>query len=68
MYWHCRAVTSIDEITTGGTKFDNDFLKLVSNKIINRVQGINRIVYDISSKPPSTTDQMEIINGLKLSA
>ena len=51
-----RAVTSIDGMTADWFKFDNDFLELVSNKIINRVHGINRVVYDISSKPPSTIE------------
>ncbi len=51
-----RAVTSADGMTADWFRFDNDFLANVSNKIINRVRGINRVVYDISSKPPSTIE------------
>jgi len=51
-----RAVTSVDGMTADWFKFDNDFLADVSNKIINKVKGINRVVYDISSKPPSTIE------------
>ena len=36
--------------------FNKEFMQLVSNKIINNVKGINRVVYDISSKPPSTIE------------
>jgi len=36
--------------------FDKDFFQKVSNKIINSVNGINRVVYDITSKPPSTIE------------
>lgn len=51
-----RAVTSTDGMTADWFKFDNDFLGSVSNKIINKVKGINRVVYDISTKPPSTIE------------
>ncbi len=51
-----RAVTSNDGMTADWYPFSNDFLALVSNKIINKVKGINRVVYDISSKPPSTIE------------
>ncbi len=51
-----RAVTSSDGMTADWFRFDNDFLAQVSNKIINKVRGINRVVYDISSKPPSTIE------------
>lgn len=51
-----RAVTSSDGMTADWYKFDNNFLELVSNKIIREVSGVNRIVYDISSKPPSTIE------------
>jgi GMP synthase (glutamine-hydrolysing) len=51
-----RAVTSVDGMTADWFKFDHDFLELISNKIINKVHGINRVVYDISSKPPSTIE------------
>ena len=51
-----RAVTSLDGMTADWFRFDHDFLSKVSNKIINKVRGINRVVYDISSKPPSTIE------------
>ncbi|GBD89324.1 GMP synthase [glutamine-hydrolyzing] [bacterium BMS3Abin04] len=51
-----RAVTSTDGMTADWYRFDSDFLELVSNKIIRNVKGINRVVYDISSKPPSTIE------------
>lgn len=51
-----RAVTSVDGMTADWYTFDHDFLADVSNKIINKVRGINRIVYDISSKPPATIE------------
>jgi GMP synthase (glutamine-hydrolysing) len=51
-----RAVTSADGMTADWYRFDPDFLASVSNKIINKVRGINRVVYDISSKPPSTIE------------
>ncbi len=51
-----RAVTSSDGMTADWFSFDNNFLAHVSNKIINKVRGINRVVYDISSKPPSTIE------------
>ena len=51
-----RAVTSVDGMTAAWFRFDHEFLELVSNKIINKVHGINRVVYDISSKPPSTIE------------
>ena len=51
-----RAVTSEDGMTAAKYNFTNKFLSLVSNKIINGVSGINRVVYDITSKPPSTIE------------
>jgi len=51
-----RAVTSVDGMTADWFRFSPDFLAAVSNKIINKVRGINRVVYDISSKPPSTIE------------
>lgn len=51
-----RAVTSVDGMTADWFQFDHDFLSDVSNKIINKVRGINRVVYDISSKPPATIE------------
>ncbi|HLP73824.1 MAG TPA: glutamine-hydrolyzing GMP synthase [Bacteroidales bacterium] len=51
-----RAVTSTDGMTADWSHLPYDFLGLISNEIINRVKGINRVVYDISSKPPSTIE------------
>jgi len=51
-----RAVTSTDGMTADWFNFDHQFLSDVSNKIINKVRGINRVVYDISSKPPATIE------------
>lgn len=51
-----RAVTSTDGMTADWFRFEHDFLETVSNKIIRSVRGINRVVYDISSKPPSTIE------------
>ncbi len=51
-----RAVTSTDGMTADWSKLPHDFLAAVSNRIINGVKGINRVVYDISSKPPATIE------------
>ena len=51
-----RAVTSEDGMTADFFSFNKDFLQNVSNKIINSVNGINRVVYDVTSKPPSTIE------------
>jgi GMP synthase (glutamine-hydrolysing) len=51
-----RAVTSTDAMTADWAKLPYDFLAKVSNEIINKVKGINRVVYDISSKPPATIE------------
>jgi GMP synthase (glutamine-hydrolysing) len=51
-----RAVTSTDGMTADWYRFDPDFLEVVSNKIIRTVRGVNRVVYDISSKPPATIE------------
>ena len=51
-----RAVTSEDGMTADYFNFPKKFLDNISNKIINNVKGINRVVYDISSKPPSTIE------------
>lgn len=51
-----RAVTSSDGMTADFYAFDKDFLSSISNKIINSVKGVNRVVYDISSKPPATIE------------
>lgn len=51
-----RAVTSKDAMTADWAKLPHKLLGKISNRIINEVQGINRVVYDISSKPPSTIE------------
>jgi GMP synthase (glutamine-hydrolysing) len=51
-----RAVTSVDGMTADWAHLPYDFLAYVSNEIINTVKGINRVVYDISSKPPATIE------------
>ncbi len=51
-----RAVTSVDGMTADWAHLPYEFLAEVSNKIINNVKGINRVVYDISSKPPATIE------------
>ena len=51
-----RAVESVDGMTADWCHLPYDFLASVSNDIINRVKGVNRVVYDISSKPPATIE------------
>jgi len=51
-----RAVTSTDGMTADFYHFDMEFLARVSNRIINEVKGINRVTYDITSKPPGTIE------------
>ena len=51
-----RAVNSTDGMTADWAQLPQDFLGAISNEIINKVKGINRVVYDISSKPPSTIE------------
>ena len=51
-----RAVVSTDGMTADWAHLPFEFLGLISNEIINRVKGINRVVYDISSKPPATIE------------
>lgn len=51
-----RAVTSTDGMTADWAHLPYDFLARISNEIINRVRGVNRVVYDISSKPPATIE------------
>jgi GMP synthase (glutamine-hydrolysing) len=51
-----RAVTSVDGMTADWARIDNDILADISNKIIRNVKGVNRVVYDISSKPPATIE------------
>ena len=51
-----RAVTSVDGMTADWAHLPHEFLSSVSSEIINKVRGINRVVYDISSKPPATIE------------
>ncbi|MBR4528411.1 MAG: glutamine-hydrolyzing GMP synthase [Bacteroidaceae bacterium] len=51
-----RAVTSTDAMTADWARLPYDFMANVSNEIINKVKGVNRVCYDISSKPPSTIE------------
>ncbi len=51
-----RAVSSTDGMTADWSHLPHEFLAKVSNKIINQVKGVNRVVYDISSKPPATIE------------
>jgi len=51
-----RAVNSMDGMTAEWSKLPYEFLAEVSNEIINKVKGINRVVYDISTKPPATIE------------
>ena len=51
-----RAVTSVDGMTAEAYKFSHEFLEICSNEIINKVAGINRVCYDLTSKPPGTIE------------
>jgi len=51
-----RAVTSTDGMTADWVNLPYEFLQKTSNDIINKVKGVNRVVYDISSKPPATIE------------
>ena len=51
-----RAVESVDGMTADWVDLPYKFLQKVSNDIINKVKGVNRVVYDISSKPPATIE------------
>ena len=51
-----RAVTSVDGMTADWCHLPYNFLQDISNEIINKVKGVNRVVYDISSKPPATIE------------
>ena len=51
-----RAVNSVDGMTADWVKLPYDLLGIISNRIINSVKGVNRVCYDISSKPPATIE------------
>ena len=51
-----RAITSEDGMTADFYEFKKSFMETISNKIVNSIRGINRVVYDITSKPPSTIE------------
>ncbi|UCG63047.1 MAG: glutamine-hydrolyzing GMP synthase [Candidatus Zixiibacteriota bacterium] len=51
-----RAVTSVDGMTADWARIDNDIMAHISNRIIRNVRGVNRVTYDISSKPPATIE------------
>ncbi|HEX2781739.1 MAG TPA: glutamine-hydrolyzing GMP synthase [Gemmatimonadaceae bacterium] len=51
-----RAVTSVDGMTADWYHFPHDVMGVISNRIINEVDGVNRVVYDVSSKPPATIE------------
>ena len=51
-----RAVTSTDGMTADWYPFPHDVLGRISNRIINEVRGVNRVAYDVSSKPPATIE------------
>ena len=51
-----RAITSEDGMTADFYEFEKSFIQMISNKIVNSIRGINRVVYDVTSKPPSTIE------------
>lgn len=51
-----RAVTTTDFMTADWYDFDSKFLKHVSNRIVNEVDGVCRVLYDVSQKPPGTIE------------
>ena len=54
--FHPNTVSSTDGMTADYFPFDHNFLGRVANRIINEVRGVNRVVYDVTSKPPGTIE------------
>ena len=53
---HIRRWNSEDGMTADFFQFNKSFMQSISNQIVNNIRGINRVVYDITSKPPSTIE------------
>ena len=51
-----QAITSEDGMTADFYDFKKTFIQMISNKIVNSIRGVNRVVYDVTSKPPSTIE------------